>query len=201
MNTKLTRTYIDQEPETIADFWDCEIEHSERGQSQVNQHLLYIIRRNAGRFNLTNLDVEAALRDMATKQAIHWEWEINDKVLDFNDGSRLGLIAMDAGTAAGSSRIMKPGESGARRFIRGGLPYIHGHTRTAWYWTRISELNRNLTWGITDNPCPLTGVWVRRLCNQGCADLAVYTQRITAGTNMPPCPTCKSPTNFGWATP
>ena len=77
MNTKLTRTYINEEPETIADFWDCEIEHSERGQSQVNQHLLYIIRRNVGRFNLTNLDVEAALRDMATEQAIHWEWEIN----------------------------------------------------------------------------------------------------------------------------
>ena len=187
--------------ETLADFWDCEIEHSERGQSQVNQHLLYIIRRNAGRFNLTNLDVEAALRDMATEQAIHWEWEINDKALDFNDGSRLGLIAMDAGTAAGSSRVMQPGEYGVRSRIRGGEPYIHGYTRKAWYWTKFRGLDRQLVWETTGKPSPKDGLWVRRFCNQGCGDQVVWTTRISAGTAMPHCPTCLSPANFGWATP
>ena len=187
--------------ETLADFWDCEIEHSEIGQSRVSDHLLYMIRRSASRFNLTNLDVEYALRNMALDQAIHSEREIGDRILDFSDGSRLGLIAMDAGTAAGSSRVMKPAEYGVRSRIRGGEPYIHGHTRRAWYWTKLRGLDRELVWEATGKPSPRDGLWVRRFCNQGCGDQVVWTRRISAGTEMPHCPTCLSPANFGWATP
>lgn len=187
--------------ETLADFWDCEIEHSEIGQNRVSDHLLYMIRTRAGRFNLSNLDVESALRDMALGQAVHREWEIGDRVLDFCDGSRLGLVAMDAGTAAGSSRVMEPGESGVRRRVRGGQPYLPGRTRTAWYWTKVHGLDRQPAWEVTGKPCPKDGLWVRRFCNRGCGDRVVWTERMFAGTEMPRCSTCASPANFGWATP
>ena len=53
------------EIKTIADFWDCEIEHAEAKKRWVSEHLPYIIGRNAGRGNLTKLDIEVALMDMA----------------------------------------------------------------------------------------------------------------------------------------
>ena len=72
----------------------------------------YVIINKAGRRNLTKLDVEAALIDMAVKQAVDIIWEIGDRILDFADGSRLDIVAPAAGTMAGSSRVMKPGERG-----------------------------------------------------------------------------------------
>ena len=53
------------EPTTIAEFWDCELEHSEAKQSWVNEHLLQVIRRTLGTNAPRNLDVEAELRKMA----------------------------------------------------------------------------------------------------------------------------------------
>ena len=95
------------EIKTIADFWDCEIEHAEVKRSWVSEHLRYIISKNAGRRNLTKLDVEAGLIAMAVEQAVGIAWEIGDRILDFADGSRLGIVAPAAGTMAGSSRVMK----------------------------------------------------------------------------------------------
>ena len=189
------------EIKTIADFWDREIECSERGQKWVSDHLLYIVRRSWGRFNLRNLDVEQALRDMALEQAVSWEWEVGDRVLDFADGSRLALVAMDAGTMAGSSRVMEPGEGGVRRVVRGGRPYVHGRTKTAWYWTKSSGVDRELLWEVTGEACPKDGVWVRRFCNLGCGDREVWMERMSAGAVLPRCVNCKSRANFGWATP
>ena len=73
------------EPTTIAEFWDCELEHSEAKQSWVNEHLLQVIRRTLGTNAPRNLDVEAELRKMAESQAIQTEWAINDKILTFED--------------------------------------------------------------------------------------------------------------------
>ena len=134
---------------TIADFWDCEIEHAEVKQRWVSEHLRYIIGRKTGRWNLTNLAVEAALIDMAIEQAVSIEWEVGDRLLDFADGSRLGIVAPGAGTMAGSSRVMAPGETDLRSTVRGGHPYIHGTTRTAWYWTKNGKSygKPELLWG------------------------------------------------------
>ena len=188
---------------TIAEFWDCEIEHAEAKQRWVSGHLLYIISNNAGRRNLTKLDVEAALIDMAVKQAVDIVWEIGDRILDFADGSRLGIVAPAAGTMAGSSRVMKPGERGLRSEIRGDRPYVHGITRTAWYWTKNGKNygKPDLVWAATGTSCPEDGLWVRRFCNRGCGDTAVWAERLFAGDEMPFCADCGSRANYGWATP
>ena len=188
---------------TIADFWDCEIEHSEAKKSWVSEHLLYIIARKAGRWNLTKLEVERSLKDMAVEQAASTNSEAGDRLLDFADGSRLGLVAPAANTMAGSSRVMAPGESYLRSTIRGGRPYLHGITRTAWYWTKNGKSygKSELLWAATDIPCPKDGLWVRRFCDKGCGDRAVWTERLMAGTKMPHCEVCRSRANYGWATP
>ena len=188
---------------TIADFWDCEIEHAEVKSRWVSDHLLYIIRKEAGRFNLSKLDVETALTKIAEGQAIAIQRETGDRLLDFLDGSRLGLMAPAANTAAGSSRVMEPGESHVRGKIRGWRPYIHGSTRTAWYWTANGKQygKPELVWAVTGTPCPKDGLWVRSLCDLGCGDRKVWAERITEGTDMPHCADCGSRANYGWATP
>ena len=188
---------------TIADFWDCEIEHAEARKRWVSDHLLYMVEAQAGRRNLSKLDVEIALRDMAVEQAVSAKREVGDRYLTFTDGSQLGVGALDAGTWAGSSRVMAPGENSLRHSIRGGRPYIHGKTRTAWHWTKNGKTfgKPELLWAATDTPCPKDGLWVRRFCNLGCGDKEVWAERITAGTVMPPCGTCCSRANYGWATP
>ena len=191
------------EIQTIADFWDCEIEHSEAKSRWVSDHLLYIIHKEAGRLNLTKLDVESALKKMALEQAVAVQWHIGDRLLDFTDGSRLGLVAPAAGTMARASRVLEPGESSIRSKIRGGRPYIHGTTRTAWYWTGNGKHygKPDLVWAVTETPCPKDGLWVRRLCDLGCGDRGIWAERITAGTDMPRCANCSSRANFGWAIP
>ena len=109
------------EIQTTADFWDCEIEHSEVKSMWVSDHLLYMIRTAAGRLNLNKIEIESALKKMAEEQAMTMtvQWDIGDKLLDFTDGSRLGIVAPAAGTMAGSSRVMEPSESYVRGKIRG----------------------------------------------------------------------------------
>ena len=188
---------------TVADFWDCEIEHAEVKKRWVSEHLLYVVGREAGRWNLTKLDVEAALKDMAIEQAVSIEWEVGDRLLDFADGSRLGIVAPAAGTMAGSSRVLVPGETNLRSTVRGGRPYIHGITRTAWYWTTNGKLygKPELLWAATDTECSKGGLWVRRFCDKGCGDREVWAERFTAGTKMPHCQVCRSRANYGWASP
>ncbi|MDE2785333.1 MAG: hypothetical protein OXL37_01575 [Chloroflexota bacterium] len=187
----------------IADFWDCEIEHAEAKKRWVSEHLRYIIGRTAGRWNLTKLDVEVALVDMAVAQAVEVQREVGDRILDFADGSRLGIVAMAANTMAGSSRVMEPGEHVLRAKIRGNRPYEHGVTRTAWYWTQNGKTygKPDLVWAATDTACPKDGLWVRRFCNRSCGDKSIWAERLTAGTEMPQCADCRSGANYGWATP
>ena len=192
------------EPTTIAEFWDCEIEHSEVKQRWVNQHLLVVIRRTLGAKVPRNLDVEDQLRKMAENQAVHTERQTNDKVLTFEDGSRLALVDMGAGTMEGSSRVMSPGDRNVREKVRNGKPYRHGITRTAWYWTRNGK-----TFGKTPPPtattgekCPRSGRWVRIICHKGCADNEVPALSfLTQGEPLGRCPTCLSEAVWGWATP
>ena len=188
---------------TVADFWDCEIEHAEAKMRWVSDHLRYIIYRKAGGSNLTKLSVEASLIDMAVAQAVNIEWEVGDRLLDFADGSRIGIVAAAAGTMAGSSRVMEPGEYGLRTHIRGNRPYIHGVTRTAWYWTKNGKTygKPELVWAVTDTACPKNGLWVRRFCEKGCGDKAIWAERLTSGTNMLHCADCRSRANYGWAAP
>ena len=191
-------------PETIAAFWDCEIEHSEAKQKWVNEYLLFVIRRTLGKNVPPNLDVEAQLRNMAESQAVHTERDIGDKILTFEDGSRLGIVAMGAGTMKGSSRVMAPEERNVRAKVRNGQPYIHGTTRTAWYWTRNGKTYGKTTpeTAATGDKCPRSGRWVRRFCNKGCADHEVPPMiRLTEGEIVGQCTTCRSNAVWGWATP
>ncbi len=192
------------EPKTIAEFWDCEIEHSEAKQSWVNEHLLHVIRRTLGTNAPRNLDVEVQLRKMAESQAVQTEWVINDKILTFEDQSRLALVAMDANTMRGSSRIMMSGERDVRSQVRNGQPYIHGTTRTAWYWTRNGKTygKARPSTAATGERCPRLGRWVRRFCAKGCADREVPQKiRLTEGEPIDRCTTCFSDAVWGWATP
>lgn len=188
---------------TIADFWDCEIEHSEVKSKWVNEHLLYIIYTEAGRRNLTKWDVESALRKMAEEQAVTAEWDNGHRLQTFSDGSRLGLVAPGAGRMGGSSRVLEPGESSIGSKIRGGRPYIHGSTKTAWHWTRNGKQygKADLVWAVTGTPCPQSGLWVRRFCDLGCGDRQVWKERFAERTTMPYCADCRSSVTYGWATP
>ena len=56
--------------ESLADFWDCEIEHAEAKKAWVSEYLLYIIITNAGRWNLSKVEVESKLTAMAVTQAV-----------------------------------------------------------------------------------------------------------------------------------
>lgn len=149
------------------------------------------------------MDVETALIDMAVAQAVNIEWEVGDRILDFADGSRLGIVAPAANTMAGSSRVMAPGERALRAKVRGNRPYDHGVTRTAWYWTKNGKTygKPELTWAVTGTSCPKDGLWVRRFCDKGCGDKIVWAERFTAGMQMPYCANCGSHANYGWATP
>ena len=191
------------EIKTIADFWDCEIEHAEAKRRWVSDHLRYIIGRNAGRWDLTKLDIEVALMDMAVAQATEIQWEIGDRILDFADGSRLGIVALAANTMAGSSRVMEPGERVLRAKVRGGHPYNHGITRSAWYWTKNGKAygKPDLIWAATGTTCLKDGIWVRRFCDKGCGDRSVWVKRLTEGTEIPYCADCGSLANYGWASP
>ena len=189
--------------DTIADFWDCEIEHAEARRGWVNEHLMYIIGTNAGRRNLTKWEVVTALKELALEQALDIEWDIGDRILEFSDRSRLGLVAAGAGTMAGSSRVMERGELSVRAAIRGLRNYRHGVTRTAWYWTNNGKTfgKSTVVWAITEEPCTRDGLWVRRICERGCSDRRVWAKRFSVGASLPYCTECGSRANFGWAMP
>ena len=73
------------------------------------------------------------IRDVVVKDAVNVEWQTADRVLTFNDGSKLLLIAGDANTAAGDSRVLRPTDRTQTRMqIRDGSDYQHGITQHAW---------------------------------------------------------------------
>ena len=77
-------------------------------------------------------------RTHAVADAVSITWGIADRVLEFADASRLLLIAADANTAAGDSRVIQPDETtsvasvGGRSILRDGSPYVHGTTHYSW---------------------------------------------------------------------
>ena len=127
--------YVLPSIKTIAEFWDSEIEHCDAKLRWTNPALLDIacekLRTKAPR----KLDVIREFRKMAEGRAVEWEWDSNDKILTFEDGSRLAIVAFGANTMKGDSRVMEPGETSVRFKVRGGKPYCHGVTKSAWYWT------------------------------------------------------------------
>ena len=121
---------------TIAEFWDCEIEHCYVKMRWTNPILLNAICDKLGTRAPRKLGVLYELRKMAESRAREIEQHIGDKILTFEDGSRLAIVAFDANTMEGDSRVMEPGETNIRAKVRGGKPYRHGITKSAWHWTR-----------------------------------------------------------------
>ena len=136
------------EPKTEAEWWDREIERIETGPIRnVDPKLLADIRA-AYQHHPNKWETTVAIRGMAEKAAVNWEWSgPSDKILCFKDGSRLALFDMAANTIVGYSRVMDgpPAYSGVkgalghdnspRGFVRGRRRYLHGTTRSARYWT------------------------------------------------------------------
>ena len=125
---------------TIADFWDSEIEHWEVKLRWINPVLFDITCDRLGTRAPRKFKVLAELRKMAESRAVEWKWDKDDKILTFEDGSRLAIIAPAANTMKGESRVMEPGETFVRSMVRGGKPYLHGITSSAWYWTTNSKV-------------------------------------------------------------
>ena len=146
-----------------------------------------------------------ALQAMAESQAVSVEWQVDDKILTFRDGSRLGLVSLGANTMAGASRVMEAGDASIRAKVRGGKPYDHGKTKTAWHWTKNGK-----TYGkpprlvaTTGQPCPKSGFWVRTICRRGCADSSevVKSVWIGEGDEVGKCTTCHTDAMWEWITP
>lgn len=125
---------------SIADFWDCEIEHCEAKLRWTDPALLDIVGERLGRKVPRKWDAVHEICRMAESRAVNSEWSINDKILTFEDESRLALIPLDANTMKGASRVIESGETAIRTKVRGGKPYVHGTTRTAWFWTKNGKL-------------------------------------------------------------
>ena len=121
---------------TIAEFWDCEIEHCYAQMRWTNPILLDAIRDKLGTLAPRKLSALYELRKMAESRAKEIEPDRGDKIVTFEDGSRLAIVAFDANTMEGDSRVMEQGETNIRAKVRGGKPYRHGITKSAWYWTR-----------------------------------------------------------------
>ena len=112
---------------TEAELWDRRLERLEWLTATAEDELGDII------------DLEKAMdrlfdvRTAALEHAVKSEWQIADRVLTFADGSRLLLIAGDANTAAGDSRVLRPTDvTETRMQLRDGTPYEHGTTRGSW---------------------------------------------------------------------
>ena len=112
---------------TEAELWDRRLERLEWLAATAEDELGDII-------NLEKvMDLLFEVRKAAQDQAIKSEWQIADRVLTFADNSRLLLIAGDANTAAGDSRVLRPtDETETRLQLRDGSPYEHGSTRYSW---------------------------------------------------------------------
>ena len=72
------------EPKTEAEWWDREIERIETGPIRnVNPKLLDDIRAT-DQFRFDKQDITLAIRSMAEKASVNWEWSgPNDKILLF----------------------------------------------------------------------------------------------------------------------
>ena len=187
-------------PRTMAEFWDCQLERAELGSKYVSHLLVDFVLANNGR--TSNYDIQAQLKDLAVKKAAEVVCHGGDRVLTFEDGSRLALVADGANTMVGISRVMEPGELDVRGKVRGGRPYLHGKTRSATFWTRKEN------WEDLDIPviksgdiCQKTGFWVRMFGGGKCVNPGTVLKYMESGEPAEHCSDCSINASYGWAYP
>ena len=107
--------------------WDRRIERAEWLLQTAYDELGHIIDKEKA------MDFLMETRKAALGDAVSFEWQIADRELTFSDGSKLLLIAADAGTAAGDSRVPRPTDrTQTRTQVRDGSSYQHGTNQKAW---------------------------------------------------------------------
>ena len=110
---------------TQAELWDKRIERAE-WLTVTSEELPEVVNGEKA------LDLLVQVRGAAAAAASGGIEQLSaDRALTFGDGSRLLLIALDAGTAACQSRVLQPGEPPLRN-LRDGSPYRHGITTQSW---------------------------------------------------------------------
>ena len=112
---------------TQAKQWDRRIERAEWLIASAYHDLGNVIDQDKA------FDLLWETRDAVLKDAVKVEWQSADRELTFADESKLLLIAGDAGTAAGDSRLLRPTDwTQTRTQVRDGSSYQHGITEHAW---------------------------------------------------------------------
>ena len=112
---------------TEAELWDRRLERLEWLAATAGDELGEIIDLQKAMDHLFDV------RNAAIENAVESEWQTADRVLTFADGSRLLLIAGDANTAAGDSRVLRlTDRTETRMQLRDGSPYEHGITKGSW---------------------------------------------------------------------
>ena len=112
---------------TKAEQWDRRIERAEWLIASAYGDLGLVVDEDKA------FDLLWKIRDSVVKEAVNVEWQTADRVLTFTDGSNLLLIAGDANTAAGNSRVLRPTDrTQTRSQLRDGSDYQHGITQHAW---------------------------------------------------------------------
>ena len=113
---------------TKAELWDRRIERAEWLVASAEHDLSAVIDFEKA------FDLLFKLREKVLEDAVKVEWPSPaDRDLTFSDGSMLLLIAGDANTAAGDSRVLLPADRGSGRMqVRDGSTYQHGTNQKAW---------------------------------------------------------------------
>ena len=122
------RRTIMSEPMTKAELWDRRIERVEWLVESAEHDLGEVIDFEKA------FDLWSKLRTEVLEDAVRVEWSSPaDRDLTFSDGSMLLLIAGDAHTAAGGSRVLRPADRERGRMqVRDGGTYQHGTNQKAW---------------------------------------------------------------------
>ena len=189
--------------ETKAEFWDSQLECLERKKGWLHSGLLDTIEIDAGRRNLSKIEVTMKLVELIVQESQTEAFNVNDRVVRFDDGSRLVLFAIDGHTCAGRSRVLYGDDDhGSRGEVRGGKPYRYG-TRTAWYRTTPHSFPRysSLPFCRSGDECPKEGVWLREHCQSNCPLENIWTRRMLPGDKFPDCAFCGQTAAYQWLHP
>ena len=187
-------------PQTMAEFWDYQLERAELGSKYVSHILVDFVLANNGR--TSKYDIQAQLKELAVSQAAEVVFHGGDRVLTFEDGSRLAVVAGGANTMVGISRVMEPGEHDVRGKVRGGRPCLHGKTRSARFWTRKENMeNLDIPVIKSGDICQKPGLWVRMFCSGKCANPGTGLTHMESGEPAGRCSDCSMNASYGWACP
>lgn len=188
-------------PQTKAEFWDSQLECLERKKKWLHSGLLYIIEVGAGRRNLSTTEVMVKLVELIAQGSETERRSGSDRVVRFDDGSRLALFDIGGNTCAGLSRVLSGEDPGVRGEVRGGRPYSYG--KTAWYWTTPHSFPRysSLPFRRSGNECPKEGVWLREHCQSNCPLENIWTRRMVPGDKFLDCEFCGQPAGYQWLHP